>query len=258
MAIIHGFVIISAGVAKAVMSVWAQRRVRDMARHHQDVNTFRHGSWSKLEASQLVPGDVVELKDDLTMPFDAVLCEGTAVVDQSSLTGESVPQPKWPLDANAETQYEKRGRGSKHTLLAGTIVVQQTNPNGERGGAIVLVVDTGANTSKGEMIRDLLYPEPVTFTFDVELRAVYAILLVWSLFGFWASIWMIGGDTVSAWFYGVFTLGLIIEPVLPAYLVVGQSVAARRLSKQGIYCRDLSRIIASAKIRIFALDKTGT
>lgn len=51
---------------------------------------------------------------------------------------------------------------------------------------------------------------------------------------------------------------IVLSPLLPAVLVIGQSVASERLRKQGIMCVDLNRITLGGKVKVFAFDKTGT
>jgi magnesium-transporting ATPase (P-type) len=49
----------------------------------------------------------------------------------------------------------------------------------------------------------------------------------------------------------------VLSPLIPAVLVIGQSVAAERLREKGILCVDLQRITLGGKVKIFAFDKTG-
>ncbi|XXQ35489.1 Cation-transporting P-type ATPase N-terminal domain-containing protein [Plasmodiophora brassicae] len=232
-------------------------RCQAMARQESDSHVLRGGSWRRVNSTLLVPGDIVSLLDVRVIPFDGVVIDGTCVVDESALTGESVPKPKFPLDRQeTSVVYDRSGRGAKHTVFAGTILLQQT-ANNNAHGAVAVVVDTGARTSKGKLLRSILFPKMVALTFDCELQVVFGILMIWTIIAFLASMALLGA-TVSSWFYGVFTLGNIILPTLPAFLVVGQSVAARRLRRRGIHCRDLNRIVAAGKVRVFAFDKTGT
>ena len=51
----------------------------------------------------------------------------------------------------------------------------------------------------------------------------------------------------GAWFYSMFAISQLVSPLLPAALVVGQSVAARRLRQKNIFCVDLPRILMEGK-----------
>ena len=54
------------------------------------------------------------------------------------------------------------------------------------------------------------------------------------------------------------SISQILSPLLPAVLVLGQTVAAARLRQKEVYCVNLPRIPLSGKVRIFCFDKTGT
>lgn len=188
---------------------------------------LRGGSWRRVNSTLLVPGDIVSLLDVRVIPFDGVVIDGTCVVDESALTGESVPKPKFPLDRQeTSVVYDRSGRGAKHTVFAGsfsqyrkpnapdtvfagTILLQQT-ANNNAHGAVAVVVDTGARTSKGKLLRSILFPKMVALTFDCELQVVFGILMIWTIIAFLASMALLGA-TVSSWFYGVFTLGNIVR-----------------------------------------------
>ncbi|KAJ1676779.1 hypothetical protein EV182_007511, partial [Spiromyces aspiralis] len=121
----------------------------------------------------------------------------------------------------------------------------------------MLVTATRTSTDKGKLIQRILYPTNYSFIFDEHLRAVILILLGWGGVAFALTIWLMGHDTTS-WYYGIFIISQIMSPLLPAALVVGQSVAASRLRHIGIYCVDLPRIMVAGKVRVFCFDKTGT
>ncbi|KAJ2000403.1 hypothetical protein GGI04_004165, partial [Coemansia thaxteri] len=121
----------------------------------------------------------------------------------------------------------------------------------------LLVTRTRTATDKGELIQRILFPTRYSFVFDEQLRVALMILLTYGGVGFALSIWLMGHD-VTSWFYGVFVISQIMSPLLPAALVVGQSVAADRLRRQNIYCVDLPRIMMAGKVRVFCFDKTGT
>ncbi|KAJ2723143.1 hypothetical protein GGI07_002846 [Coemansia sp. Benny D115] len=121
----------------------------------------------------------------------------------------------------------------------------------------ILVTQTRTGTDKGKLIQRILFPARYSFVFDEQLRVALMVLLGYGGVGFALSIWLMGHDPTS-WFYGVFVISQIMSPLLPAALVVGQSVAAHRLRRQRIYCVDLPRIMMAGKVQVFCFDKTGT
>ncbi|KAJ1931911.1 hypothetical protein FBU59_006550, partial [Linderina macrospora] len=121
----------------------------------------------------------------------------------------------------------------------------------------VLVTATRTATDKGKLIQRILFPAMYSFVFDEQLRVALLILLAYGGFAFAITIWLMGHD-VTSWFYGVFVISEIMSPLLPAALVVGQSVAADRLRRANIFCVDLPRIMMAGKVQVFCFDKTGT
>ncbi|RKP33461.1 hypothetical protein BJ085DRAFT_22847 [Dimargaris cristalligena] len=121
-----------------------------------------------------------------------------------------------------------------------------------------LVFRTGTATDKGQLVRNILFPNPISFIFNEQLKVVIIMLLIYGLFLFAMALWMMNEDFVASWFYGMFCISQILSPLLPAALVVGQSMAAGRLRKKKIFCVDLPRIVIAGKVQIFCFDKTGT
>ena len=78
------------------------RRMRSMAKYICSVRVLRNGFWRTVSSADLVPGDIYEISDPhLTIfPCDALLLTGDAIVNESMLTGESVPVSKLPCTRN--------------------------------------------------------------------------------------------------------------------------------------------------------------
>ena len=68
--------------------------MRRIAHHGGDVSVWRNGAWLQIDSVALVPGDVVEVRADMVAPCDGLLISGYCLVDESSLTGESLPLQK--------------------------------------------------------------------------------------------------------------------------------------------------------------------
>jgi magnesium-transporting ATPase (P-type) len=121
-----------------------------------------------LQSTELVPGDVIAIPSSgCVMSCDAVLVAGTCIVNESMLTGESVPVTKSSIpmtDINDEENEEyDPERHKRHTLFSGTAVIQ-TRYYGQ-SHVLAVVVRTGFDTAKGALIRSILYPRPMGFKF---------------------------------------------------------------------------------------------
>lgn len=134
-----------------------------------------------LDSAQLVPGDIIKIPEQKVIPCDLILLSGTCVMNESMLTGESIPAIKNSLPMTSEV-YD-RVKDSKYTLFGGTKVVQARKAGDQ--DALGLVVRTGFLTTKGGLIRDILYPRPNRFSFYRDSLLYIVILLSMAILG-WA------------------------------------------------------------------------
>ncbi|KAJ3197057.1 hypothetical protein HK101_006240 [Irineochytrium annulatum] len=251
-------VIIVSGIVKVFVYVKAQQRVLSMANFTGTIRVLRNGNWVVLSTYDVVPGDVIEIEaSDHVLPVDAVLVDGGAVCDESSLTGEALPVVKFPVRNDPDVFFRADETSKNHSLYAGCFILQ-TQPTKKNSPVLAIVTSTGAMTTKGRLVKDILYPSSVSFVFTEHLKVVFPMLILWGIVMLALSIGMIGTQGVDSWFYGMFTISQVLSPLLPAVLVIGQSVASERLAKKGIMCVDLDRITLSGKVKVFCFDKTGT
>lgn len=103
-----------------------------------------------------MPGDLVVLpKHGLRVPVDMVVIAGTCIVNESNLTGESIPVGKMPLEKGPNTFYNPISDVFKmNTLFAGSQTLSATD-------CCAVVIRTSFQTFKGTMIRDILYPNKI-------------------------------------------------------------------------------------------------
>ena len=215
-----------AGAALAAL----KKRLAPTALVHRD------GEWTRLPASALVPGDLIRLPLGAAVPADATIISGSMMVDQSTLTGESVP-----VDV---------GPGAK--LFAGSMVC--------RGQAIAEVTATGDRTYFGrtaELVR-------VAHAASTEHAAIFAVTRNLAVINGIVAVLII----VSAYWAGLpaadqvrlaLTALLATIPLaLPATFTLSAALSARVLARRGVLLTRLTAAHEAAAMDILCADKTGT
>uniref|UniRef100_A0AAY4A6W0 P-type ATPase A domain-containing protein n=1 Tax=Denticeps clupeoides TaxID=299321 RepID=A0AAY4A6W0_9TELE len=213
-------------------------------------------------STDLVPGDVIVIPANGTiMPCDAVVINGTCIVNESMLTGESVPVTKTSLPtsgAEGLTTYSTEEH-KRHTLFCGTHVIQTRFYTGELVKA--LVVRTGFNTEKGQLVRTILYPKPTDFKLYRDAYLFLLCLVGVAAVGFIYTIVLSIMNQVPAKTIVIESLDIItitVPPALPAAMTAGIVYAQRRLKRAGIFCISPQRINICGQLNLVCFDKTGT
>ncbi|KAK1594718.1 ATPase [Colletotrichum navitas] len=247
------------------------KRLSEISRFECDVRVLRNGFWRYVPSSELVPGDVYEVSDpNLTQfPSDGLLLSGDCIVNESMLTGESVPVSKSPatddtmcnLDLAAPTVSPEI---AKHFLFCGTKIIRARRPQEDRDGdavALALVVRTGFSTTKGSLVRSMLFPKPSGFKFYRDSFRYISVMAVVAMLGFVASFVNFLRLHLAWHLIIVRALDLItivVPPALPATLTIGTNFALSRLKKKQIFCISPQRVNVGGKLDIMCFDKTGT
>uniref|UniRef100_A0A3Q3GGC5 ATPase 13A3 n=1 Tax=Labrus bergylta TaxID=56723 RepID=A0A3Q3GGC5_9LABR len=221
----------------------------------------------EIMSTDLVPGDVMIIPSNGTiMPCDAVLVSGTCIVNESMLTGESVPVTKTNLPnpepgerrEEADSAYNTE-EYKRHTLFCGTNVIQTRFYTGELVKAVV--VRTGFSTAKGQLVRSILYPKPTDFKLYRDAYLFLLCLVAVAGIGFVYSIVLSIMNKVPAKTIIIESLDIItitVPPALPAAMTAGIVYAQRRLRDIGIFCISPQRINICGQINLVCFDKTGT
>ncbi len=196
----------------------------------------RDGVWTNVPAAELAPGDVVKLSLGGVVPADALIAGGEILLDQSMLTGESVP-----IEAGAGRQ-----------AYAGALV--------RRGEAVAEVTATGARTKFGKTAELVLTAHVVSSQQKAVMRVVGNLAAFNGVF--------IVGLTVYAAFLKmpiaeivplILTAVLASIPVaLPATFTLAAALGARNLAKLGVLPTRLSAVDEAATMNVLCADKTGT
>uniref|UniRef100_A0A8C3JSG6 ATPase cation transporting 13A2 n=1 Tax=Calidris pygmaea TaxID=425635 RepID=A0A8C3JSG6_9CHAR len=234
--------------------------LQNMAKMSVGVRVHRpSGEEMVVSSADLVPGDCISLPaDGMLVPCDAALLTGECMVNESMLTGESVPVMKTPLPGGnqaAGTLYSPEEH-RRHTLFCGTQVIQAKSYVGRE--VLAVVTRTGFCTAKGDLISSILYPKPVSFKFYKDAVKFVLFLAVLAFIGTIYSILILVKNQVPVGQIIIRALDLvtvIVPPALPAAMTVGTIYAQNRLKKQGIFCISPPRINLCGKIRLVCFDK---
>ncbi|PVU86784.1 hypothetical protein BB561_006554 [Smittium simulii] len=264
-------VILLSALIKVLINVKSRRRLKKLTEYSGICKVFRDGKFIEINSKNLVVGDVVAIENNQEITFDGVLISGELVVDESSLTGEAMPVRKISLNPHL-SHYDSQTTGKNSTIFAGTKALQSLPDNNETGTdnsfqhinhmknelAIAIVNKIGTFTEKGKIVKKILYPTKFMFVFNKQIKVVMFILFIQGLIWLGLAAWFLKASTIAAFFSGMFSLSQLISPLLPASLVIGQSVAVQRLRKKNIYCIEMPRVMIAGKVEIFCFDKTGT
>ncbi|KAI8343883.1 putative P-type ATPase [Chlamydoabsidia padenii] len=240
------------------------KRMRDMSRFECSVRTFRNGSWRIISSVDLVPGDLIDIGDLHTVPCDAMLITGDCILNESMLTGESVPVSKLPMIDVTLRKLDLSGptipaEVAKHFLFNGTKVVRVRSENNISATAVV--VRTGFNTAKGALVRSMLFPKPNNFKFYRDSFRFIGVLSIIAMVGFLVSsvnFIRLGIDTTTMVLRALDLITIVVPPALPATMSIGTSFAINRLKRLGIFCISPPRVNIGGKVDCMCFDKTGT
>uniref|UniRef100_A0A8I3WVA7 Polyamine-transporting ATPase 13A2 n=1 Tax=Callithrix jacchus TaxID=9483 RepID=A0A8I3WVA7_CALJA len=233
--------------------------LRDMVKLSMQVCVCRPGGEEEwVDSSELVPGDCLVLpQEGGLMPCDAALVTGECMVNESSLTGESVPVLKTALPEGLGPYCAETHR--RHTLFCGTLILQARAYVGPH--VLAVVTRTGFCTAKGGLVSSILHPRPINFKFYKHSMKFVAALSVLALLGTIYSIFILHGNRVPLNEIVIRALDLVtvvVPPALPAAMTVCTLYAQSRLRRQGIFCIHPLRINLGGKLQLVCFDKTGT
>ncbi|CAG8453049.1 1903_t:CDS:10 [Gigaspora rosea] len=247
------------------------KKLREMSKFICNVRIFRGNLWRYVSSEELVPGDVFEISDKHLhiFPCDAVLLSGDCIVNESMLTGESIPVSKLPIDDTSLhildlTTTNVRPEVAKHFLFSGTKIVRVRRA---KNGITSSSADVG-NTSDddgalamGSLIRSMLFPKPHKFKFYRDSFRFIGVLAIIAVIGFLISTYnfiRLGVNTVIIIVRALDLITIVVPPALPATMTIGTNFAIGRLKKEGIFCISPTRVNVGGKLNVMCFDKTGT
>ncbi len=245
------FTVVLAGVLGFVQEYRAEESIKLLkSLTSPEALVLRDGKEGKVPSSLLVPGDILLLQAGDRIPADARLLEALSIkVDESSLTGESVPVEKSINIFPPETPQPDR----KNMVYTGTSVTYG------RGKAVITA--TGMSTAFGKLAGLLGEIErdktPLQEKLDQFGRWLGTATLI--VVAFVAILGIIEGfDPFEMFLWGVALAVAAIPEALPAVVTVGLALGVRRMVKRHALVRKLPSVETLGSTNIICTDKTGT
>ena len=224
------------GVTQELRAEQAIAALRQMAAPRATV--FRDGQVQEVDATVLVPGDLVRLEAGDVVPADAALDESvTLQVDESAMTGESVPV----------------GRAAGEEVLAGTVVT--------RGRGVATVLRTGADSGLGAIAAVVAEtrsgPTPLQRRLARLSRTLVVVVVLLAVLVF--VLGLLRGEPVTTMLILAVSLAVAAIPEsLPAVVSVALALGAYRMARRSAVVRWLPAVETLGSVTVLASDKTGT
>jgi P-type Ca2+ transporter type 2C len=244
-------------VVNALIGTWQEWKAERSSRALQQLlkiraTAVRDAEAREIDAEELVPGDVVWVESGGRVPADLRLLSAHGLeCDESFLTGESLAvgkDPRWQGEAG--TALGDR----KNICFAGSIVV--------RGRGEGVVVDTGANTTVGQLAIDViqaagaqapLMQRMERFSRIVALAVLVAAVVVGTL-----GVMVHRYEVVDMLMFAVALAVAAIPEGLPITITVALAIATTRMARRGVIVRRLAAVEGLGSCTLIASDKTGT
>ncbi len=204
---------------------------------------IRNGETVKIPGREIVIGDIVLINEGDRIPADGILIHGINLsVDESMLTGESIPVSKDTLSQESSSQ-----------VFSGTLVVQ--------GSGKLEVTAIGIHTEFGKIGKSLqqIVQDPTRLQKEMKvlIRNLFIIggfLSVLVVFAFYLT----RGDFIASLLSGLASAMAILPEEFPVVLTIFLAIGAWRLSQQNVLTRKPSAIETLGSATVLCSDKTGT
>jgi H+-transporting ATPase len=197
---------------------------------------LRDGTWSTIKAAELVPDDIVRVRSGDLVPADLKIVDAQITVDQSAITGESMPLEKNKNDI----------------VYAGSII--------RKGEATGIITSTGVHTYFGKTTQlvQLAKPKLHMETVITGLMKWLLILVVFLLALAFVWSWILGLNLLNMLSLALILLVSAIPVALPTMFTITMALGSQELAKKGVLVTRLSASEDAALMNVLCVDKTGT
>ncbi len=250
-----GIAIWLVNIINGIFSFWQEHKAAKatdslMAMLPTYTRVYRDGKIEQLNATDLVPGDVFELQAGNSVPTDARLLESTSTqVDQSALTGETVPESKTVKFIPGEGKFSE-----SNLVYAGTTV--------GAGTAKAVAITTGMKTEFGKIAsltqKQNKEASPLQLELNRLTKQISLIAMGIGVIFFIAAILFVHHPIAQSF---IFSLGMIVafipEGLLPT-VTLSLAQGVQRMAKKHALVKDLNSVETLGETTVICSDKTGT
>ncbi|WP_434670179.1 cation-translocating P-type ATPase [Lacticaseibacillus rhamnosus] len=264
---VSGFVAILSGTLELGIAIWLVNIINGIFSYWQEheaqkatnslmkmlptyTQVYRDGKLQQVNATQIVPGDVFNLQAGNAVPVDARLIKATSVqVDQSALTGESVPESKKVAFEAGQGEFAE-----SNLVYAGTTV--------GAGTATAVAFATGMHTEFGQIAALTQQQKRSLSPLQLELnrltKQISLIAVSLGVLFFVAAIFFVHYPVAQSF---IFALGMIVafipEGLLPT-VTLSLAQGVQRMAKKHALLKDLNSVETLGETTVICSDKTGT
>ena len=252
---LEGFVILFIIAINVLISVIQEKKASDALEALKNMNAphslvLRNGKKEEVMAKDLVPGDIIYLEAGNIIPADVrFIKEHEIEVDESALTGESIPVDKDSsyVGVNDVPLGERKNQGYSSTII--------TN-----GTAVALVIGTGMNTEIGTIAK-LLDTDNTETPLKKKLNHIGKVL---SILGILVSIFIFilglyhGQNLIDILMISISLAISVIPEGLPATVTVVMALGVERMAKKKALVKQLPAVETLGSATVICSDKTGT
>eukprot|EP00581_Thalassiosira_minuscula_P008067 CAMPEP_0183703840 /NCGR_PEP_ID=MMETSP0737-20130205/1419_1 /TAXON_ID=385413 /ORGANISM="Thalassiosira miniscula, Strain CCMP1093" /LENGTH=1670 /DNA_ID=CAMNT_0025930637 /DNA_START=59 /DNA_END=5071 /DNA_ORIENTATION=- len=293
--------------------------LRGMGNKSRRMMVFREGRWTSVWTNDLLPGDILSLtrsvppkkktndavatkkgamdsEDGDVVPADILLLRGSTVVNEASLTGESVPQMKEGMSELVEgEELDMKTRHKTHVLYAGTKMLQckgvevvqeeeassdedNENPDSSLatshnvygndithppdGGCICFVLRTGFSSAQGKLVRMIEGSQEKVKGHEKETALLLLLLFFFAVASSSYVLYHSWGDENRSQYelllHCILIITSVIPPELPMQMALAVNNSLMTLMKLQIFCTEPYRVPMAGKLDACLFDKTGT
>lgn len=217
----------------------------------ETATVIRNGEKIQIPTTEIVIGDIIILSEGDKVPADARIIEESALkIDESVLTGESVPESKI---TKSISKLDLLPQDQKNMVFTGTSVTH--------GTAKAIVIATGEKTEFGKIanmtqtIEEELSPlqKEISLVGKVAARVAITISIIVLLLGI-----LRGNDILEMFLFAISISVAAVPEGLPTTLVISLSIALQKMAKKNAIVRRLSSVETLGATTVICSDKTGT